>query len=774
MKFTNAAVAQSVIWQCRLADWPRSQQRARINSLVNGSPPYSAHEVKSNGISINVNFLESTRLSHDARLQFYNAMMKPGNYFSATTEFGPVHKRQEWNSIVTREMNAVMKKSLKYFEKHRSTFASVVLHGIGPSTWRDRHSWCPDARGVEDVMIPSNTLLTMENLPFFAVFEPYTAFQLHKLTHGPKVDPGWNMPLVDQMLKWADSETQTLMGSSWPEVWSPEKMTERIKEDSGLYASDRVPTIDCWHLYYWDDSNKKAGWRKKVILDAYGAPGIGGVIPGSTASDGKYGDYGKNAFLYDSGNRCYGSKREELIGFQFADLSAVAPFKYHSVRSLGYLIYAPCHLQNRLRCKFNEAVFEALMMYFRVKSMDEAERALKIDLINRGFIDETVEFVKPQDRWQVNADLVNLGLRENQNIIEQNSASYTSDQDFSSNNVEKTKFQVQAELSATTTLVTASLMQAYEYQKFEYYEIARRFFIRNSRDADVRQFRVRVLKQGVPENLLTVDAWNLEPERVMGGGNKVMELQIAQQLMQAKQQFDPQAQRIILKDFALAVTDDPARTRSLVPEDPQVNNPAVIQAQLASGTLMQGMNVGLERGIDLVAYTESLLSSLAVVVSQVENGGNVPSQERLTGMMFMQEHIAQAIATIGSDPQEKQRVKIYNDDLAKLGNLIKAFSQRLAEKQSAGNGQSPEMAKMQAELEGKIIKAESDAKIREAKAIKQLEQKDRAFASSEQRAQDAHKLELARRIEEAETETAIADLKGAAEIRRQPPKATAE
>ena len=40
-------------------------------------------------------------------------------------------------------------------------------------------------------MIPSNTLLTMKNLPFFAIFRSYTAYELHRLTHGPKVDPAW-------------------------------------------------------------------------------------------------------------------------------------------------------------------------------------------------------------------------------------------------------------------------------------------------------------------------------------------------------------------------------------------------------------------------------------------------------------------------------------------------------------------------------------------------------------------------------------------------------
>ena len=50
---------------------------------------------------------------------------------------------------------------------------------------------------------------------------------------------------------------------------------------------------------------------------------------------------------------------------QFADGSVVPPFRWHSVRSLGYQLYALCHLLNWLRCRLSDAVFESMMWYFR-------------------------------------------------------------------------------------------------------------------------------------------------------------------------------------------------------------------------------------------------------------------------------------------------------------------------------------------------------------------------------------------------------------------------
>src|SRR5256885_3727428 len=166
----------------RQADYPRGKNRALINDLFNGLPPYSEEERQSSGHKINVNFLEGTRIAHDARAQFYSAFLKPGNYFTCRTDGGTIHKRAKYNSVITKEINRVLKDSLPYFECFRSKFALDVLHGIGPAAFRDTDRWCPQPIGIEDVLIPANTLLTMENVPFFAIYRSYTAPELIKLT----------------------------------------------------------------------------------------------------------------------------------------------------------------------------------------------------------------------------------------------------------------------------------------------------------------------------------------------------------------------------------------------------------------------------------------------------------------------------------------------------------------------------------------------------------------------------------------------------------------
>lgn len=747
MEFSSARAIEQIVWQMRLADYPRSSDRARIDSLANGAPPYPADEAERSGVEVNVNDLTLTRLSHDARMQLYQAFCKPGNFFTMRTDMGTVSKRQERGIIATSLVNRYMKRSDPYYQLTLSQFAGMVLHGIGPGSWEHSDKWCPTALSIADVMIPSKTLLTFENLPFFAIFRPYSPHQLQKMTRDPKRNPGWNMQVVKAVLKWADEQTSKLYGgTSWSEYWVPEKTESRYKEDSGIYASDLVQTIDCWDFYYWDDAGKHEGWRRRIVLDAEGGSGRwgspGGYGPSKQLPDKNLmGERGQ--FLYSSGDRVVADNINQIIHFQFADLSAVPPFKYHSVRSLGFMLYAACHLQNRLRCSFSEAVFEGLMNYMRVNSLDEAERALKIELANRGIIDETVRFLPPQERWQVNPALAELGLNEFKQIISDNSSSYTQNQNFSRDRVEKTKFQVMAEVNAMTTLVSSALQQAYRYQTSQYREIVRRFLKKDSQDPDVRDFRAKALQRGIPEKLLVPDAWEIESERILGAGNKTLEMAIAQQLMEWRAAFPPQAQQEILRKATLAITDDASEALALVPHSPGLPD-ARHDAMVAFGSLMAGAIVQFRADQNRLEVAQTLLVELDLAVNKVSQTGALPSIDKVSGMQNVIAHIGQLVESLAADPEMKDTVRKLAQASGRLANTVKSFEQEVmkAQQEQAQAGQGAEaqveMAKALAKVEAdRIVTGAKAANTRESHAQRTAQRQAQHELQMENKAQDA-------------------------------------
>jgi hypothetical protein len=743
-----------------LADAPRGMDRARIADLANGVAPYTQREVEENNIVVNVNDLTHTRLCHDARAQFGNAFLKTGNFFTCRTDMGPKHKRSLYGSIVTREIARRMKRSIPYFERERANIGLLMLHGISPACWENEDKWCPKPLGVEDVLIPGRTLLGFDNLPMFVLRRSFTDIELKRLTQGSKVDPGWNQPFVEGCLKWIDEQSMTLYGNIWPDYWSPEKWSERAKEDGGSVTSDQVPKLDTFDCYIYDDTGDTTGWVRRIILDNWSNPTISPTrVMIDRNKRGALDQTAASQFLYNSGNRKIGGSWQNIVAFQFADLSAVFPARYHSVRSLGWLMYSTCHLKNRVACKFYEAVLEALMPYFKVNSADEMQRALQLQLVTRGFIDDSIKPVPANERWQVNTGLVELGQNRLDQTTKELSSSYVQNQNYSQDKTDKTKFQVMAELNATTALVSAGLNQSYQYKSFEDRELFRRFMRVNSSDPDVRDCRAAILRQGVPEEALNPEYWDIEHERVSGGGNKTMEMTIAAQLMEWRDKFDPQPQRQILRDAVLAITDDAGKSLALVPEEPEKVTPATHDAQQSVGSLMALEDLEPVTGENHIEVVETLLRTLANRVEEVMKAGGMTDAKTLSGFQNIAKYIGKHVAIIAQDQEEKGRVKHYTDILGKLMNLIKGFAQRLQEAmqkqqqaQQQGGGMDPkDAAKVQATVAG------ARAKMQLAKESHAQKTAQRAIAFEEKQRQEAEK---------HRAEIAAVDLATAAEIRR--------
>lgn len=752
----------------RLADLPRGTNRGLINSLCNGNAPYTEQERQDSNVEINVNFLDATQLCADARRSLYNGFQAPGKFFTVTLDYGPIYSRIRWGKVITEELQKIMKGSRLYAECLDSQFASVVLHGIGPAVWTDREHWVPEEKGVEDVLVPGDTLRSFRNLDHFAVFCQYTPEQLWRLTHGPKVDPGWNMGMVQRALTWAHNQTQSQL--SYSDLFSPEKVEERFKQDLGFYGTDAVPTIDFWKFYYHEDKAKESGWRLRMVLDT---PGEWEIASGRKSSKAVQKMPSKNLigddqgeWFYNPGDRVYADDLEKLVHFQFGDLSAVAPFHYHSIRSLGWLLYSVCHLQNRLLCKYNEAVFENLLQFFRGNEQDKT-RVQKIDLHHFGFVPDGVSFVRPEERWQVNERLVESAIDRNRERMEYSAAQYRQGQDQGAQGKEKTATEVMAQVNSAMAMVGTMLTQAYRYQGYQYREIVRRFCVKNSADADVRKFRACVLRRGVPEKVLDATLWNIEAEKVMGGGNKTLQLAMADSLLQMRPLLDPESQRIVDRIAIAARTDNSDLADRLVPEVKTVSDSAHDAAN-SFATLMLGAPVPLKTGVNHVDAVEVLLADMAAVIQRIEGTGGMATPQELAGLQNVAQHIGQHLQILAQDKNTKQAVRQYGDELGQLMNLVKGYGQRLAEQQQAqaqqGNGglDPKDAAKIQGQMLMAKVKADNAAKSHASRTA----QKQLSWEREEMRKEQQHALDMRRQMHQTRVDTASQDLVTAATIRR--------
>lgn len=779
MNFKSAYDVENVIWNLKLADIPRAENRARIDNLFNGAPPYTPQEQEQNRVNTNVNDLSANRIFHDTTRQFSNAHLKPGSFFNVKLDSGPRHKRDEWGRIITTQINRRMKRSPFYRQTLRNVFGQLVLHGIGPVTWPNKFKWCPTMHMMCDVLIPSRTLLTMENLSYFAIYRRYTAAELGRIVGRPKISRGWNKDVLNGCLDWVRKQEGTTIPSS-DMNWTPERIAEDIKANSAFFSSDQVPTVNCWDTYFISDEGPEQGWKRRIILDC---PSISEAQNATVSKETKNIIGGRNQFLYSSEDRNYASSLGEIIHFQFADGSVVAPFRYHSVRSLGFLLYSLCHLNNRLRCRVTDSTFENLLQYIRINSLNDAERLKKLDLVNIGFLPEGWNFVTQNDRWQVNENLIQMLI----NMFRQDMAASSPgfNQDFGqqdSSAVEKTATQITAEINRATSTIGTILQESYSYQEFQYQEIGRRFCVKNSEDIDVRRFRVECLKSGVPAEMLNSDRWDISAERVLGNGNKQLEIAEAQMIMQQYPLLDPDGQRIAVRNFLSAVTSDPALVDRLKPENPTHITDSVHDAEVSAGSLLLGIPMGLRQGVNHGEYAATLLGIMSTEIKKIEASGGVGDPDDIAGLQNIAGQTIEGqpiegngalnhIQILAQDQEAKAEVKQLMTLLGKMMNQVKAFAQRMQEQQGQQNGNGQLPPEDVAKLKGQLILAEAKAaNMRESHAQK-MEQRAQSHDQKLAQQQQAAQLENANKIRQTQVDESATDLKTAAEIRREGVKA---
>lgn len=756
MTFKDASSIQTVVQQMRIATLPLAENRARINWLFNGNQPWTEEERKANKIWANYNSLEGPVRAHQAVQQMENALLKPGEFFKISLDRGPRWAREQWSAVLTEEVNRLLKRSGEWKDLLSNMSRSVTLHGIQPVYWTNKYAPIPVELGIDDVFVPTRTYTNMRNLPFYAIYREWTWAELYEMTHGKQVDPGWNQELVSKMLAGlAKQELQpTWSGNRW---LMPEKLEEDLKSNSGFFVSSAAPVIYAWDFFYHEEEEDEEGaWVRRIVLD------YDSLQPESLRSEFNNDD--KNCFLYDSKKRkqAYSKDWRQQIHWQFGNVSLVAPCRYHSVRSYGYLLYSICLVQNHLRCRFTDSIFESLLQYFRNVGEDDREKLEKVDLLHMGTVPDGLQFVTKNERWEVNEQLALMGISQNQQLMDASSAAYMPDARSGARGLTPetaTAEIIRAQTSAALT--SAMLNQTYEGITPLYREVCRRLVSKESRHPMHMKLVSRLLEGGIPPQALSivldVDNWDIEPSRVLGGGNRAIEQLQASQLMQWRAAYDPQSQRQILHKATLAFSDA-ATANLLVPLTGAIESNAPKEATMAVGVLLQGLPYPMPRNVNPVEYAGVILQLLGQVAQEIQGldeaqtpGVEIMIADKLTGFFNAAQHVGSVIQLVSQDePMREQAAQLeagLQELIQAVAPIAQSLQQRMQEQQQQGAQVPPEV---QAKIAATAAMAQQKMQIASMTAEQKQQHKDAAFSAEIER-RDA---KTAQEIQEQNARTA--------------------
>lgn len=686
MNFSSPEKVSSVIQTLKDAELRRSPNRALINSLFNGSPPYTKSEADENHIQWNVNWGEGSDLLLQAREQLENAHLSADLAFTITVPDAPKSKQVFIGHELTQRVNRLIRRSRAYFHTERSKWGSVALHGPGSQMWQDAWGWRPYFVGIDDLLVPTDTELPLENLHHFAVRRRISPGQLFRKTFGRQPhqrDPAWKLDTVKKVLNQIKDTNQNQNSWNWAE--HPEKMAELWKQNSMYFETDAVPVILAWDFYYQEDDSERPCWYRKILLDndCVAARAVSAEDP--------------IVYLYDS-PKPHAEKLDHILHIQFLDGNNVPPFMYHSCRGLGQRLHDAVQALNRLRCQFIQKVFEDMLLLFRATDPIDRSRLDKIYLgMNYGLIPDGLSFVTREQRYSPDARLVEMQLANLKQLIGEGSSQYTQDIDTGTNK-ERTATEVSALLNQNTRLTGAMLSLSYVQEAYAYEEICRRLTLKNSLDWEVKRFQNECLEAGIPEKWLDSSKWIIEVTRVLGAGNTQLEQAQAQAMLTVRPMLNPQAQNEVMHDYVFAMTHDPKRANRLAPLDgqPQVTD-TVHDTELAFGALMSGSQITPKPGLAPAEVCGTMLRLMGITVQQIMQADGVGRPEQVQGLQLCIRYTGAFIQQIEQDKTQKDLAKRFGDALGQIVNFVKAMAQRQQEQQ-AKNGQDPElMQKLQAQ-----------------------------------------------------------------------------
>lgn len=733
MNFSDPGKVLATISAGDDAAWIQSENRRRINEAANGNPPLTDVECKQLNVRINVNWGEFPVAFAHARRQYDTAILGQRGYFTVSIPKAPPEKQTDWGVFITNEISSIMKAEEAYAHLKESQVAALVAHGIGPQMWYDKEDWLPQYIDIQDLRVPTDTEVSFRNLEWFAVRHRYTPGELVAKVWNKNGLKGWDQKSIAQILKTYKEINYGDVTYDWET--NPEAMAELVKQNFGYYSSDAVPTISLWHFYYLE--SKK--WYMCVVPDTAAIMNIK-----------------IDSFLYQN-NSPIAEKLCYLLHVQFGDLNNKAPFLYHSVRSLGFLLMEPCFWTNITRCRLLQHAHESMNAWYRVTDPAGRARAQKIELFDRSIVPEGVSVVPQTERHQIDPNLIEQIMSQLKQLQNEASVSYTQQIDTGTQK-EQTATETMANVQRVNAMMSGLLGRFFRREIYAYKEICRRLCLPDSMNEDAKKFQKACLDYGIPRQFLDVKMWDLDPDIPMGSGNPTMAVAEAQQMLQMRPMFDPTVQQEILHDVTAVFTGNVRKASRWVPLDKERSvSDAEQVAAFTFGVLMQGVPAPIKEGLSLVEQAQTLIGLLAAKVNIINGSGGMTDMPTIIGLQMVGNHIAQLLGMVSENPQEKERVKQFSDVLKDQMNYVKAFQQRLQQQMrkagQPGNGEAAAAAQeSMAKLQGQMQLQQAKAKATELNAEQKRRHKEVMFMSEQKRKDASTQAEIERQNARAVSE----------------------
>lgn len=663
-RFKDADEVRQLCEDMRTADRARSNNRAKVQGLIDGNRPIPQGALISagQGWRANVNFREAEGLVQAQRTPYYDLVTEVNPCIECQIDFGfgSKYKRYEWQQIIAEEFHRTLFGWNSWDWHIQLRQSEEMIHGWGVHLTMDAYDWRVSTKVMRDVLFPDGTTSDLEDLEFFCVRDTVKAHKLYEAIRNESAATlvGWDVKQV----KDAILEAATTKAGHGNRQTNAEEVQQRLKNGDMGFGWNGATSITLNHFFVREYGTRKAPGGITHYI----------IVENSTKALG---------FLFERKNRF--KHFGQILHFFPYDIGSDGTI--HSIRGLGVRIFPFCELFNRLKNHMvdNVLVNSGILLTQTGNGVD----LQRLQLTRIGALNILPAGVNPA-QWRpmdLNQGPIPLA-RELQGTMQENTKTYR--QQMVDAGHERTATEVAINNADTAKLAKSAHNMEYRALSKMYREQLRRLSDPNVTTAhrggkEAVAFQERCFRRGVPKAAFS-HIIDVTATRSLGAGSASHRLQVTTALMNTVYPIvGPQEQNNIIRDFVAAMAGQNAVNRYVPAMDAHsipTDDDSV--AVLENDALINGGEALVAPNQNHVRHASRHLQKAFSFVPALQ-AGQVDPQSVLAAWEAIGPHASLHTAYIAKDQTQKNEFLALKAKLTELSQLTDKLRQHLEQQAQA-------------------------------------------------------------------------------------------
>ncbi len=573
------------------SDLGSSRARAKVQSQVDGDPPYSSEQDRLLGMAgrTNANWGYASQSQQDIERP-YNEVFDSIDVFGTTplrAGFADELARQQWAPIIAEEISRMIRNWPKFTYNRLLCVHLFTMFGVAFTYREDKYDWRFKVTSLQWLKVPRRTEATIEDQDFFCARVYTSPVELMKKIKDRKAAElaGWNVQAVMDAIE--ETAQPTAIDTS-----NPETLQETVK-DQDYFTGAGAITVDLVH-----------GWVREMDGS------ISHVI-------GRYD--GNGEFLYKC-EGMYGSMSEFVTAYTDG---VGSNGDFYSIRGNAWRGFNSSLYLNLMTCKAVDMANWSSTPHIKATDEDALIDTLIRPSGPYNIISSQAEFVEIE-HVPFQQNLIPM-IQEIKGIFGMRSRQAGGSNRYTGGATPRTAEEVKTEAAIDGQLTTAGMDLYFLSWLNDFKEIVRRVCNRelsasHPGGAEAFKMRKRCMERGVPiEAIYNVDIDAIEINRGVGKGSAQERRAVFSQLMPNIGSYDPKGQQILLRQYTASLAGI-SFANLLVPPEPGTRPPVDVQiANMENALMSVGQPAVLEPNQVHTVHVATHLSKLAEINGALAN-----------------------------------------------------------------------------------------------------------------------------------------------------------